>query len=183
METTMAPRCSAPINHVQPYLHASPNIPLSAIRRFARQIGARFRPDKIVLFGSYAYGTPHLESDVDMLVVMPASNEIGKSVRITLAFDPPFALDLIVRTPQHIARGLEEGDSFLRKVMEKGRVLYEAPHRRVGAQGGRRSRQRKAAGRTGPSAQRSSVLSLSARSRKVPQGIVARHRRRRALDT
>jgi predicted nucleotidyltransferase len=111
-----------------PYRYPSPNVPLSAIRRFARQIADRFQPQKIVLFGSYAYGTPHAESDVDLLVVMPASNEISKSVRVTLAFDPPFALDLIVRTPQHLERGLREGDWFLREVIEKGKVLYEVVH-------------------------------------------------------
>ena len=44
---------------------------MSAIKRFARQIAERFHPEKIVLFGSYAYGKPHEESDVDLLVIMP----------------------------------------------------------------------------------------------------------------
>lgn len=120
------PRTKA-IPYVQPYRYPSPDIPLSAIRRFARQIAERFQPKKIILFGSYAQGRPHRESDVDLLVIMPARNEISASVRITLAFDPPFALDLIVRTPQHVKRGLQEGDGFLRDVIQKGKVLYEAP--------------------------------------------------------
>jgi predicted nucleotidyltransferase len=36
------------------------------IRRFARELAERFHPDKIILFGSYAYGTPHAGSDVDI---------------------------------------------------------------------------------------------------------------------
>jgi hypothetical protein len=44
--------------YVQPYRYASPNVPFSAIRRFARRIADRFQPDKIILFGSYAYGKP-----------------------------------------------------------------------------------------------------------------------------
>jgi predicted nucleotidyltransferase len=48
-------------------------VPLSAIRRFARQVAERFQPEKIILFGSHAYGTPNADSDVDMLVVMPVS--------------------------------------------------------------------------------------------------------------
>jgi predicted nucleotidyltransferase len=123
----MAEKRTAPVPNVQPYRYPSPDIPLSAIRRFARQIAERFRPGKIILFGSYAYGTPHADSDVDLLVIMPASNEISMAVRITLAFDPPFALDLIVRTPKHVERGLREDDWFLREVIEKGKVLYEAP--------------------------------------------------------
>ena len=75
---------TAPVN-VQPYRYASPNIPLTAIRRFARQIAERFQPQKIYLFGSYAYGTPHAESDVDLLVVMPASDVVNMAIRISLS--------------------------------------------------------------------------------------------------
>src|SRR5437762_12762377 len=103
--------------YVQPYRYASPNIPLAAIRRFARQIAEQFQPDKIILFGSYAYGKPHEDSDVDLLVVMPAYNEVNQSIRIRLAIEPPFPLDLIVRTPQNLRWRLEEGDWFLREVV------------------------------------------------------------------
>src|SRR5947209_5257396 len=106
------------------YRYRSPNVPLAAIRKFARQIGDRFQPDRIILFGSYAYGRPHEESDVDLLVVMPASNQINQAIRLSLAFEPPFSLDLIVRTPEHLRRGLEEGDWFLREIVARGKVLY-----------------------------------------------------------
>jgi predicted nucleotidyltransferase len=119
----MAKKRTTPVPYVQPYRYPSPNIPLSAIRRFARQIAERFQPEKIILFGSYAYGTPHNESDVDLMVIMPASNEISKAIRIKQAFERPFALDLIVKTPKHIERGLQENDWFLREVIEKGKVL------------------------------------------------------------
>src|SRR2546421_12911725 len=88
--------------YVQPYRYASPNIPLGAIRRFARRIAERFQPDKIILFGSYAYGKPHNESDVDLLVVMRTKNAIDQSIRISLAFERLFSFDLIVRTPWQI---------------------------------------------------------------------------------
>lgn len=48
---------------------------MRVIRRYTRAIAAEFSPDKIILFGSYAYGTPHEDSDVDILVVMPARNQ------------------------------------------------------------------------------------------------------------
>src|SRR5438128_10329555 len=96
--------------------------------RFARQIAEKFHPEKIILFGSYAYGTPHNESDVDLLVIMPCRNTTDQALRIDLAFDPPFSVDLIVRTPYDIKQGLKEGDCdwFLREIVEKGKVLYEA---------------------------------------------------------
>ena len=44
------------------------DVPMRLIRRFARQVAELFDPDKIILFGSHAYGTPHADSDVDILV-------------------------------------------------------------------------------------------------------------------
>src|SRR5579862_6235252 len=120
--------------YVQPYRYASPHIPLTAIRRFARRIAERFQPDKIILFGSYAYGKPHNESDVDLLVVMRCKNAIDQSIRIILAFERLFSLDLIVRTPWQIERGLKDDNWFLREIVEKGKVLYEARDREMGSQ-------------------------------------------------
>ena len=119
---------------VQPYRYPSPHVPIAAIRRFARQIAAKFAPEKIILFGSYAYGTPHEESDVDLLVIMPCRNAIDQAARIDNAFEAPFSLDLIVRTPHQMDYGLRDPDDrdwFLWEITEKGTVLYEAPHRPV----------------------------------------------------
>jgi predicted nucleotidyltransferase len=118
-----------------PRWYRGADIPMRVIRRFARQVAERFQPDKIILFGSHAYGTPHADSDVDILVVMPARNQIDQAVRIDCAIDPPFPLDLIVRTPKNMKWRLEEGDSFLREITSKGKVLYEKNDRRVGAKG------------------------------------------------
>jgi predicted nucleotidyltransferase len=114
------------------------NVPLSAIRRFARDVAERFHPDKIILFGSHAYGTPHADSDVDILVVMRCRNTIDQAVKIRLAFDLPFPLDIIVRTPYAMRWRLAEGDDFLQEIVSKGKVLYEAPDGRVGKNGGSR---------------------------------------------
>jgi predicted nucleotidyltransferase len=129
------------------------DVPQAIIRRFAREVAGRFHPDKIILFGSHAYGTPHADSDVDILVVMPARNQIDQAAKISIDIDPPFPLDIIVRTPHNMHWRLAEGDSFLREITTKGKVLYEAPDRRVGAKSrarlGRRS-QAHSRRRTGP---------------------------------
>ena len=106
------------------------------IRRLAREIADRFGPERIILFGSYASGRPTPESDVDLLVVMSARNEIDQSLRIEETLDLPFAVDVIVRTPKNFAWRLREGDWFLREVVEQGEVLYEKPDQGVGAQSG-----------------------------------------------
>src|SRR5437762_12930027 len=123
---------SAILQEELPVRYRPPKIPMAAIRRYARQIAERFHPDKIVLFGSYAYGKPHQFSDVDLLVVMPVARETNQAIRITLAFERPFPLDLIVRTPHSLRRALADGNWFLREVMGKGKVLYEKGKPRAG---------------------------------------------------
>ena len=100
-------------------------IPMRAIRAVVRQIAEKFQPEKIILFGSYAYGRPKPESDVDLLVVMdtPLRNR-EQAAQIARAIDYHFGLDLIVRTPQQLAERIALGDFFLREVTGKGRVLY-----------------------------------------------------------
>lgn len=107
-------------------------ISMRQIRTFARQVADRFHPEKIILFGSYAYGVPTRDSDVDILVVMPTRSQIEQAVRIRLAFTAPFPMDLIVRTPDRLRQQLAEGSSFLREVVSRGKVLYEKRPRRRG---------------------------------------------------
>jgi predicted nucleotidyltransferase len=111
---------------------------MSAIRRFARDVAERFKPQKIILFGSHAYGRPHKDSDVDLLVIMPCRNEIDQAVKICLAVERRFALDLIVRKPKDMEWRLEQGDWFLRDIVSKGKVLYEAADDRMGTKSRKR---------------------------------------------
>jgi predicted nucleotidyltransferase len=114
------------------YRYLPPNISRAAIRRFARRIAAQFDPETIILFGSFAYGKPHEWSDVDLLVVMPAYNEINQAIRIKMAFDREFPLDVLVYTPERLQRRLVDGDSLLAEIMAKGIVVYEKRDARVG---------------------------------------------------
>src|SRR5438552_3896274 len=100
------------------------------IRKFSDAVARQFRPEKIVLFGSYAYGRPTEDSDVDLLVIMPRTRLRGQrmSLRIRHAIPRYFPLDLLVRTPADVNKRLRWGDSFLQTIMEKGEVLYEAGH-------------------------------------------------------
>jgi len=97
------------------------------IRAYARRIARRFHPEKIILFGSYAYGTPTEDSDVDLLVILPFDEERERpSLKIRQTLRSGFPMDLIARTPETVQRRLAEGDSFLTEVMRRGEVLYEA---------------------------------------------------------
>jgi predicted nucleotidyltransferase len=111
------------------------NIPMRVIRRYARAIADEFQPERIILFGSYAYGTPHEDSDVDLLVVMPARNQHDQAVRIRWRLAAPFPIDLIVRTPKQMTWRLKEGESFLSTIVAQGKVLYEKDDAGVGQEG------------------------------------------------
>ena len=113
----------------------SGRIPRAAIRKYVRQVVEKFHPEKVILFGSHAYGKPDEGSDVDLMVIMPAKNELSQSIRIGQAFWPPFALDLLVCTPENLAKRLSWNDWFLKEVVEKGIALYDADGAGVGPQG------------------------------------------------
>jgi uncharacterized protein len=100
----------------------------AAIAKLARRIAEHFNPDRIILFGSYAYGKPHIDSDVDLLVIMPAKNMFNQAVKIRLALDYDFPLDVMVRTPEYLQERLQMDDWFVHEVLSRGKVLYEKGH-------------------------------------------------------
>lgn len=101
---------------------------IKRIEDFAQRLGEEFSPQRIILFGSYAYGNPTPDSDVDLLVITLTANPIQKAVEMQLKLHAPFPLELLVRTPEKISERLEMGDNFMREIISKGKVLYEATH-------------------------------------------------------
>jgi len=100
------------------------------IDSLAAEIGRKFNPERIILFGSYAWGKPDPESDVDLLVIMgdgPSNWDL--SVEVSAAVRHSFPMDILVRSPQEISERISKGDFFLKRVIEKGEVLYERPCR------------------------------------------------------
>ena len=97
------------------------------IDSLCRQISVRFRPDRVVLFGSYAYGQPTSDSDVDVLVVMRHRGPSYRlAARIRNSIDVDFPVDVLVRSPREVRRQLALDDPFMLEVMSKGEVLHEA---------------------------------------------------------
>src|SRR5271157_2608862 len=108
-------------------------VPQKAIDDVVRQIAEKFKPQKIILFGSYARGNPRPESDVDLLVVMETTlREVQQEFLIQQALEMDlFGLDLLVQTPQKLAKRIALGDSFLREITNQGSGLSEAPAARM----------------------------------------------------
>ncbi len=85
------------------------------------------------MFGSYAYGTPTADSDVDLLVIMPHEGHSAiHAAQIMRRIRAGFPMDLIVRSPGEIQRRLDIDDYFITEILEQGETLYEAQHARVG---------------------------------------------------
>jgi predicted nucleotidyltransferase len=97
------------------------------IRQVCARIAREFHPRKIILFGSYAYGRPSLDSDVDLLVIMPFKGRSTKqAIEISKRLDHRFPIDLVVRTPEEVRQRLVWSDFFLREATQKGVVMYES---------------------------------------------------------
>ena len=110
-----------------PTIDVRQRIQPDVIRLLARQIADRFNPQKIILFGSYAYGQPRPESDIDLLIIMKTElRESKQALQIRQFLNPLFGLDIIVYTPQKMDQRLAWGDSFLSEIIERGNVLYES---------------------------------------------------------
>ncbi|MGF1460260.1 MAG: nucleotidyltransferase domain-containing protein [Leptolyngbyaceae cyanobacterium] len=102
-------------------------VEMSQIEALSQQIAEQFHPERIILFGSYAYGEPTPDSDVDLLVVMPFEGHSPRqAAEIRFQVRPQFPLDLLVRTPELLRQRLEMGDFFMKEIVDEGKVLYEA---------------------------------------------------------
>lgn len=97
------------------------------IQDLCKRIASEFSPEKIILFGSHAYDAVSADSDIDLLVVMPVKGENSQqAIEILNKVNALLPIDLMVRTSQQIEERLAIGDNFMREIVEKGKVMYEA---------------------------------------------------------
>jgi len=102
------------------------------IKDLCRQIVENFQPEKVILFGSHAYGKPDVNSDVDLLVVMPfEGRSVRQAIKIRQNISNRMPLDLLVRTPNQIKERLRLNDFFIKEVIERGKILYESGNARM----------------------------------------------------
>lgn len=103
---------------------------MTEIKRYCDAIAAAFKPQRIILFGSHAYGKPTADSDVDVLVVMPKSRPVKRDTAIQIRLKVPaeFPIDVLVRGESEVERRVREEDLFMTQITSEGRVMYEAIH-------------------------------------------------------
>ncbi|MEK7534169.1 MAG: nucleotidyltransferase domain-containing protein [Patescibacteria group bacterium] len=100
----------------------------SKIKELTEKIVKDYKPEKIILFGSYAWGKPHTDSDVDLFIVKESRKrqiDRMRELRMKLIGNNFLPMDLLIYTPKELDRRLAIGDFFVREIMEKGQVLYE----------------------------------------------------------
>jgi uncharacterized protein len=125
-------RSSLPVSAAQPFHLGLPHRRVQ-IRQLCNAIVREFQPEKIILFRSYAYGQPDTDSDVDLLVVMSFEGSPFHQAGVILNHVIPrvgvVPLDLLVGTAEQVNERLAIGDRFMREILTRGKVLYEANHR------------------------------------------------------
>jgi len=97
-----------------------------SIAELSARIVREFQPERIILFGSYAYGQPRADSDVDLLVLLRFEGKgFRKSLEILNHLAPEFPVDLLARRPEDTTRRYAEGDPLIREALDHGKLLYE----------------------------------------------------------
>jgi len=98
-----------------------------SLRPAIQKIVDELKPEKIVLFGSYAYGFPNPHSDIDLLVILKTRASLkDRSWMVSRLLLPrPFPVDILVKTPREVEKGLNSGDFFLKEILTRGKALYE----------------------------------------------------------
>ena len=98
------------------------------ITTIAGKIRDTYKPERIILFGSYAYGKPNKDSDIDLLIIKTTLDRpIDRRVIVRKIVSGPrrhIPLEFIVLTPGEIQNRLRVGDQFLREIIKNGEVLY-----------------------------------------------------------
>jgi len=100
------------------------------IQNILDKIITGYAPQKVILFGSYAYGEPRPDSDIDLLIIKETPERfIDRWVTVRRLLSDPkrtIPLETITLTPQEVSKRLKIGDQFLAEILEKGEVLYVA---------------------------------------------------------
>lgn len=96
------------------------------IKKVAEKIVKEYKPEKIILFGSYAWGKPYADSDVDLFVLKRTNDSVIERHKKVgrLLFGSGFPVDVLIYTPSQVKRRLGMGDFFMRNIISKGKLLY-----------------------------------------------------------
>ena len=97
------------------------------LKEITSKIVREYQLEKIILFGSYAWGNPGPDSDVDLFVAKKtdrSSREVAREISRSI-FPRPFPLDILVYTSSEIEKKIKEDRNlFIEDIINNGKVLY-----------------------------------------------------------
>lgn len=100
------------------------------LTEIVRRLVAEYQPEKIILFGSYAYGEPNEDSDLDLLIIKETQERLITRIftvhELLTDIHPSIGLEPLVLTPAEVEQRLRIGDQFVGEVLERGKLLYAA---------------------------------------------------------
>ena len=106
------------------------NAALDETQNIVNKIADYCKPEKIILFGSFARGEEKSDSDIDLLIIKDSDKkrpfrvkEVFEAIR---GMNRTFPLDPIVYTPDEISKRLSLGDYFIKEILEEGKLMYES---------------------------------------------------------
>jgi len=98
------------------------------IQKILDKLVTGYAPQKVILYGSYAYGRPDQDSDIDLLIIKETTERfIDRWVtvqQILTGTHPSIPVETLVLTPQEMEKRLAIGDQFVEEIINKGEVLY-----------------------------------------------------------
>ncbi|MDP2642463.1 MAG: nucleotidyltransferase domain-containing protein [Candidatus Peregrinibacteria bacterium] len=98
---------------------------LKKLKIVTQRIVENYDPEKIILFGSYAWGKPNKDSDFDILIIKNGKkNFLNEQQKVRRIVDGEIALDILIATPVEVQNRLKMGDFFFRDIINKGKYVY-----------------------------------------------------------
>jgi uncharacterized protein len=102
----------------------------TALQDVIARLAAGYRPQKIILFGSQAYGKQEADSDIDLLIIKESqATPYERAIEMRRILRDPerrIPIDFIIVTPAELQERLQRGDQFLEEILNQGKVIYAA---------------------------------------------------------
>jgi len=96
------------------------------VKKIVEQIVKNYNPEKVILFGSFAYGKPKKDSDVDLLIIKRTRKRFGARLfEVAKFIKSELGTDILVYTPKEWEEGLKKKYYFFQEINQKGKILYE----------------------------------------------------------
>jgi len=86
----------------------------------------KYKPEKIILFGSHARGLADPYSDIDLVIIKKTKKLFLDRIKdVIKIIKPNFAIDILVYTPEEFQKMSSDGNAFLEFVVKEGKIIYE----------------------------------------------------------